>query len=103
MDKHDQMFAGIVMQYQQMAMMALGKIARPEGGMRRDLQEATIFIDILEMLQEKTKGNLPTELERLLPSTLADLRLNYVEEAKRPDAPAAEAGDAAATASGTAE
>lgn len=95
MDKHDQLFAGLTMQYQQMAMMALGKLARPEGGMRRDLQEATLFIDVLETLEAKSKGNLPDELSRMLASALADLRLNYVEESKRPDPPA-EAADAGA-------
>ena len=91
MDKHDQLFAGLTLQYQQMAMMALGKIARPEGGMRRDLQEATLFIDILEALEAKTRGNLPDELQRMLGSALADLRLNYVEESRRAEAPAAPA------------
>lgn len=92
MNKHDQMFFGLIMQYQQLAMMAMGKLARPEGGMRLDLQEATIFIDMLECIQAKTKGNLSADEQRYLDSTLADLKLNFVEESGKPkvDAPKTE-------------
>lgn len=94
MNKHDQLFLGLVMQYQQLAMMAMGKMARPEGGMRRDLQEAALFIDMLECIQVKTKGNLNEQEQRLLDSSLADLRLNYVDESRKPD-PAPEQGEQA--------
>ena len=79
----DQLFQGLVFQYQQMTMMALGKISRPEGGMKRDLQEASLFIDILAMLQHKTSGNLDASLASFLDRTLADLRLNYVDDSRR--------------------
>ena len=39
-------------------------------------------IDMLEMLKEKTKGNISPELSRLLDQFLTDLRLNYVDEQK---------------------
>ncbi len=88
----DQLFQGLVFQYQQLTMMALGKISRPDGGMQRNLQEASLFIDMLAMLQNKTKGNLNETLSAFLDRTLADLRLNYVDESRRPeegeDAPA---------------
>jgi hypothetical protein len=86
MDKNDQLFAGLVMQYQQLAMMALGKLARPEGGTRCDLGEASLFIDILAMLEAKTRGNLDEDIKRLLATALSDLRLNYVDEARREEA-----------------
>jgi hypothetical protein len=37
---------------------------------------------MLEMLKEKTKGNISPELSRLLDQFLTDLRLNYVDEQK---------------------
>jgi hypothetical protein len=89
MDKHDQLIFTLVLQYQQLAMMALGKLARPGEGMRRDLQEASYCIDMLEAVEVKLEGRLPEELARLLKSTLTDLRLNFVDEShKSVDEPA---------------
>ena len=34
----------------------------------------------MAMLKEKTKGNLPQELEKILDGMLSELRLNYVDE-----------------------
>jgi len=96
MHKHDQMLATLVLQYQQLAMMALGKLARPGEGMRRDLAEAAYCIDMLEAVQARTEGRLPEEIARLLATTLTDLRLNFVDESRKAgegaaDAPAADA------------
>jgi hypothetical protein len=44
--------------------------------------QAKESIDMLEMLKEKTKGNISPELSRLLDQFLTDLRLNYVDEQK---------------------
>ena len=53
------LFAHMVMQQSSMAMMLLGKAAHPETGqIVRDLEAAKLFIDQLEMLEAKTKGNL---------------------------------------------
>ncbi len=40
-------------------------------------------ISLIEMLMEKTKGNLSGEEEKLINSILYDLRMKYVEEAKK--------------------
>lgn len=90
MDKHDQLIFTLVLQYQQLAMMALGKLSRPGEGMRRDLQEASYCIDMLEAVQVKLEGRLPDELARLLKTTLTDLRLNFVEESRKGEAAPAE-------------
>jgi hypothetical protein len=44
-----------------------------------NLQAAQQTIDILEMLAEKTKGNLSEEEDKLLGTLLYDLRMRYVE------------------------
>jgi hypothetical protein len=41
-------------------------------------------IDILDILQKKTKGNLTNEEEQLLLEVLRDLRLKYVEATRSP-------------------
>jgi hypothetical protein len=46
----------------------------------RNLEQAKQSIDMLEMLRDKTKGNLSPETERMLQQFLSDLRLNYVDE-----------------------
>jgi hypothetical protein len=83
MDKHDQIFAALVFNYQQVGMTALGKVSRPDGKIERNLEEAGFLIDILEMLSEKTKGNLSDDLSRILEQTVSDLRLNFVDESRK--------------------
>jgi hypothetical protein len=48
-----------------------------------DLPLARQAIDILAMLQQKTKGNLTGEEERLLDHVVYDLRLQYVAATKK--------------------
>jgi hypothetical protein len=61
----------------------LGELDHPEGGdAREDLALAKHTIDIIGMLQEKTKGNLTPAEDKLIESLLFDLRLRYVEKTK---------------------
>ena len=65
------------------ALMHLGEIESPEGGAAPpDFALAKHTIDIIAMLQEKTRGNLSQPEERLIESLLYDLRLRYVERSK---------------------
>ena len=78
------LFAQLVLQQSNMAMMLLGKVAHPESGkVVQDVDAARLFIDQLEMLERKTKGNLSKEEEALLKQTLMTLRLNFVEMVER--------------------
>ena len=54
----------------------------PEGHAERDLLMARQDIDLLGLLQEKTKGNLTGEEERRMEQALCDLRMRYVEVAR---------------------
>jgi hypothetical protein len=81
----------VLMQAQQIALM-LGQIPGPDGKpMEPNLPVARIFIDQLEMIREKTRGNLTKEEEDVLTKVLADLQLAFVEAGHRPAAPAAAA------------
>jgi len=65
------------------ALLALGEIESPDsGGPAKDLALAKHTIDILAMLEQKTRGNLKTDEEKLISSLLYDLRLRYVEANK---------------------
>jgi len=79
------LFAQLVMQQSNMALMLLGKVAHPESGkVFQDVDAARLFIDQLEMLQAKTRGNLSKEEESLLKQTLMTLRLNFVQTVESP-------------------
>ncbi len=63
------------------AFVHLGDAPHPETGApgEPDLLLAHQTIDILSMLQEKTKGNLTSEEEKFLGNLLTDLRLRFVQ------------------------
>ncbi len=66
------------------ALLHLGELEHPDvGAPQKDLPLAKHTIDILVMLEEKTKGNLSPAEEKLISSLLYDLRLRYVEAQKK--------------------
>jgi len=74
------LFAHLVVQQSNMAMMLLGKAPHPETGKTmQDLESAKLFIDLLEMLEAKTKGNLTKEEQSLLKQSLMTVRMGFVE------------------------
>ena len=86
------LFAQLIMQQSNMAMLLLGKVPNPQTGETiRDIEAARLFIDQLEMLEEKTKGNLNKDEENLLRQSLMSLRMAFVEavESPAPTGPAA--------------
>jgi hypothetical protein len=62
----------------------LGDAPHPESGQpaEKNLPLAQQSIEILAMLQQKTRGNLSDEEARLLDQLLLDLKLRYVERSK---------------------
>lgn len=79
------LFAQLVLQQANMAMMLLGKVAHPETGeVIKDIEAAKLFIDQLEMLEVKTKGNLTRQEAGLLKQSLMSLRLAFVETLESP-------------------
>lgn len=79
------LFAHMVTQQANLALMLMGKVVHPESGKAvRDLEAAQLFIDQLEMLEQKTKGNLTKNEEALLKQSLMNLRLAFVEAVDSP-------------------
>ena len=65
------------------ALLHLGELEHPDAGAaEKDLPLAKHTIDILAMLQAKTRGNLTPAEEKLIDSLLYDLRLRYVNASK---------------------
>jgi hypothetical protein len=86
---HSALFAQMVMQQSNLALMLLGKVPHPESGQSlRDIDAAKLFIDQLEMLEIKTRGNLNPQESALLKQSLMNLHLAFVEAVNAPEAPA---------------
>jgi len=76
-------FATFVLSLSHSALVHLGDAPDPNGGQGKpDLELARQTIDVLAILETKTRGNLTGEEERLLSTALYDLRLRYVQASK---------------------
>ena len=66
------------------ALIALGKMPAPDGQPHPiDLETARHLIDVLGMLQDKTKGNLDETEGKLIASLVYDLRVAFVDTQKQ--------------------
>lgn len=74
-------FATFVISLNSSALVQLGILEEPGSGQKvKNLALAKQTIDVLAMLQEKTKGNLNRDEENIIKSILYDLRMLYVKE-----------------------
>ena len=77
-------FSTFVLSLSSSAAVHLGLMPHPEADVEaRNLPMAKQTIDILNILQEKTKGNLTGEEERLIGEVLYNLRMAFVRESKK--------------------
>lgn len=84
--QNELLFMQLVMMFQGMALQNLGKVMNPvTNQIERNLGQAKNMIDILGMLDAKTKGNLNDNEYKLLEHALFELRMNYVDEIKKGD------------------
>ncbi|BDC51459.1 hypothetical protein F183_A37750 [Bryobacterales bacterium F-183] len=72
-------FEFLVISYKTQAEMNLGLLKLTDDQPPPDIRVARHLIDMMAMLQEKTKGNLSWEEERLLNNTLTELRFRYMQ------------------------
>ncbi|AKT43366.1 DUF1844 domain-containing protein [Chondromyces crocatus] len=75
-------FSTFVLSIIHSAYVHLGDAPSPGEAEGQNLLLARQDIDLLSLLEEKTRGNLNGEEERLLSQALYDLRVRYVEVAK---------------------
>lgn len=80
-DELDENFARLIVHLGQMTAICFGDIADPSApeSPEPDLAAAGQMIEILGMLQEKTRGNLTAAEGKVLEDLLYELRLRYVE------------------------
>jgi len=81
LDVSDLTFSGFVLSLASTAAVHFGDLPDPSTGRKgeTDLSAAARIIEVLGMLQQKTKGNLINEEERLLDDLLYELRLRFVQ------------------------
>jgi hypothetical protein len=73
-------FEALIFSLSTTALLQLGMAPHPETGKQEmDLPGAKQTIDILEMLQQKTRGNLTADEGQLLEECLYDLKMTYVK------------------------
>src|SRR5512139_53403 len=77
-------FPSYVLSYYTQGLVVLGEVPNPYTNKKEeDLEAARHTVDILSMLQEKTKGNLAQEEGQLLESVLYELRLKFMAKTNR--------------------
>ena len=75
----DPSFSMIISSFIAQSLMALGEMESPIDGQRtQDLASAKFTIDLLQVMQDKTQGNLDDDEKKMLDSALYDLRMRYV-------------------------
>ncbi|MDD8017345.1 MAG: DUF1844 domain-containing protein [Bacteroidota bacterium] len=80
-EKHQQLFIQLISMFHAAALQQMGKLKDPiSDKIERDLNQAELSIDMLDMLTAKTKGNVTAEEERALTDIIAQLKLNFVDE-----------------------
>lgn len=94
------LFLELVAQHANMAMIFLGRLPHPQTGKQvHDMETARLFIDQLEMLEAKTKGNLNKQEETLLKQSLMATRMAFVEAIESPPADPSAKSDASPSSS----
>ncbi len=77
-------FSTFILSLATSAQVHLGAIPNPATGKQeQNLSLAKETIDLLDILKDKTKGNLTSEEDRLFEHVLYDLRMMYVERSKK--------------------
>lgn len=77
-------FATFILSMGHSALIQLGEAPSPEtNANEQNLPLAKQTIDLLGLFEEKTRGNLSGDEERLLGQLLFDLRMRFVEQEKK--------------------
>jgi hypothetical protein len=77
-------FPSYILSYYTQGLVLLGEVPNPYTNKKEeDVEAARHMIDILSMLEQKTKGNLAKEEEQLLESVLYELRMKFMAKTNR--------------------
>jgi len=83
---NNELFVTLISSLTSQAWIQLGKIKNPiNDKIEKNLEAASMSIDMLTMIQDKTKNNLEEYESKLLDQSLSDLRMNFVFEKNKKD------------------
>lgn len=82
------MFRGLIESLASQALLYMGAMRDPMTGQaHQDLQQAQTMIEMLGMIEEKTKGNLAKEEADMLKEVLDEVRMHFVRITQPPPPP----------------
>ena len=80
LDKDENLFSYVVDTFRSSANISLGKIKNPvTKKIDVNLVQAEYYLDVLSMLQKKTKNNLTEYEEQMLINIVSELKMNFIE------------------------
>ena len=80
-DNYDPLLVNLVLTFHSTAMQNMGKLKNPvTDKVERNLEQAELSIDMLDMLKKKTDGNLSKEESEFIDRTLSELKMNFMDE-----------------------
>lgn len=81
LSKKEQLFLYLVGTFHSSARIALGKTENPmTKSTDINIEQATFYVDLLDLIQEKTKENLSDYEEQMLINTISELKLDLIQE-----------------------
>ena len=84
LSKKEQLFMYLIRTFQSSAWIALGKMENPMTDKTSvNIEQASFYSNLLDMVQEKTKNNLTDYEEQMLINTVSELKLNLIDENKK--------------------
>ena len=78
-DEETEQFFQLVHMFQRSALLHMGLLPDNEGNVLFNLAEAKAGIDLLRMLQNKTKGNITDQEQRMLRGVVSELQLQFLK------------------------
>ena len=80
LSEKEQLFLYLVGTFHSSARIALGKNENPmTKSININVEQASFYIDVLDLIQEKTKENLTDYEEQMLINTISELKLNLID------------------------
>ncbi|NIA29397.1 MAG: DUF1844 domain-containing protein [Actinobacteria bacterium] len=94
---HGALFMNLVLSFHSSAMTQMGKTKNPlTDKIERDMEQARMSIDMLDMLENKTANNLTHDESEFLARIINEVKLNFVDEVNKEQSPPKSEGEKSA-------
>ena len=86
LSKEEQLFLYLISTFRTSAWIALGKIKNPvTDNTEVNLDQASYYVDLLDMLQTKARGNMSEYEEQMLINAVSELKMEFIQKKKIED------------------